>query len=109
MTVGEVELLYQLNRGELAEYEYMGVIPKLNPEQESVAEDDCIWIGLVKHMQRAGVSMDILREYERLRESGKATLKEQKTLITQQREWIEEQIAYMQQTLECLDCWIEQM
>lgn len=111
MTVEEVELLYQLDRGALADYQYLGVIPKLNLEQRTrtIAEDDCKWIGLVKHMRRSGVSMDILREYECLRERGAATLAEQKTLMTQQREWMEEQIAYMQQTLECLDCWIEQM
>lgn len=62
---------------------------------------------LFKHMSMAGVPDRILREYGELAGTDEDKRERQLELISEQREWLEERIAAMQQTLEYLDCWIE--
>lgn len=72
-----------------------------------MTEEECRRAALFKHMSMAGVSDRILREYGEIPGREEEKRERQREMICEQREWLEEKIAAMQQTLECLDCWIE--
>lgn len=110
MTVNELKLRYHLDETMLARYAAAGIFPSPTKEEgvSMYTKNDCRRIIFIKHMLEAGIPAEALRRYEALCEQGEVTLSAQQSFLVEQREWLEERIASMQQTLEQMDCRMEE-
>lgn len=64
---------------------------------------------LIKYMRDAGVPAETLEAYETLLRMPGSPLDAKLELMAEQREWLEERIAALQQTMEYLECKMEQL
>lgn len=112
MTMREVKQRYCLDEKTLAVYKRTGIISDVRDIPGAgvpdCSEEECRWIGFARWMNLAGVPLETLAAYRKVLSQGDEALEVQKRMISEQREWLEEKITSMQQTLERLDCWMEQ-
>ena len=106
MTITEVSKKYDMTPDTLRYYERIGLIPPVNRNGSGVrdyTEEDCKWVHFMKCMRAAGLSIEVLVEYETLFQQGNSTIKARKELLIEQRSRLADKIKEMQQTYERLD------
>ena len=106
MTITEVSKKYDMTADTLRYYERIGLIPPVNRNGSGIrdyTEGDCKWVHFMKCMRGAGLSIEVLVEYETLFQKGNSTIKARKELLIEQRSRLAEKIKEMQQTYERLD------
>ena len=105
MTISEVAEKYQLTADTLRYYERIGLLPRVQRNNSGIrdySEEDCNWVGFIKCMRSAGLSIEVLVEYVSLFQQGDSTVDARKDLLIEQREELERRLAEMQQTLSYL-------
>ncbi len=110
MTISEVAEKYQLTADTLRYYERIGLLPRVQRNNSGIrdySEEDCNWVGFIKCMRSAGLSIEVLVEYVSLFQQGDSTVDARKDLLIEQREELERRLAEMQQTLSYLNNKIE--
>lgn len=106
MTIAEVSKRYELSADTLRYYERIGLIPRVNRNasgNRDYTETDCNWVSFIKCMRKAGLSIEALIEYVALFQQGEKTHEARKSLLKEQRQILEDQIAEMQDTLQFLN------
>jgi MerR family transcriptional regulator, aldehyde-responsive regulator len=106
MTITEVSKKYDMTPDTLRYYERIGLIPPVNRNGSGIrdyTEEDCKWVYFMKCMRSAGLSIEVLVEYETLFQQGNSTIKARKELLIEQRSKLAEKIKEMQETYERLD------
>ena len=106
MQISEVSERFDLTKDTLRYYEKVGLIPEIRRNSSGnrdYEEQDCKWIGFIKCMRDAGLSIDTLIEYLELYQEGDSTIRERKELLTEERDKLAEKISKMQQTLDRLN------
>ena len=106
MTITEVSKKYDMTADTLRYYERIGLIPPVNRNGSGIrdyTEEDCSWVYFMKCMRGAGLSIEVLVEYETLFQQGNSTIKARKALLIEQRSRLAEKIKEMQETLKRLD------
>lgn len=106
MMIAEVSKKYDITADTLRYYERVGLIPPVNRNASGIrnyTEEDCNWVGFIKCMRSAGLSIEVLVEYVTMFQQGNSTIKARKELLIEQRRQLIERINEMKQTLERLD------
>lgn len=103
LTIKEVSEKYGIPAETLRYYEKVGVIPPVTRTAGGIRdyqEEDLAWVENAKCMRSAGLSIEFLIEYLKLFNEGDSTfearlnlLNEQKKLLLEQKEQLEETIA----------------
>lgn len=110
MMIAEVSQKYDITADTLRYYERVGLIPPVNRNASGIrnyTEEDCNWVGFIKCMRSAGLSIEVLVEYVTMFQQGNSTIKARKELLIEQRRQLIERINEMKQTLERLDMKID--
>ncbi|BAH05334.1 hypothetical protein CKR_0283 [Clostridium kluyveri NBRC 12016] len=110
MMIAEVSQKYDITADTLRYYERVGLIPPVNRSASGIrnyTEEDCNWVGFIKCMRSAGLSIEVLVEYVTMFQQGNSTIKARKELLIEQRRQLIERINEMKQTLERLDMKID--
>ncbi|APM37621.1 MerR family transcriptional regulator [Clostridium kluyveri] len=110
MMIAEVSQKYDITADTLRYYERVGLIPPVNRNASGIrnyTEEDCNWVGFIKCMRSAGLSIEVLVEYVTMFQRGNSTIKARKELLIEQRRQLIERINEMKQTLERLDMKID--
>jgi DNA-binding transcriptional MerR regulator len=110
MNIGEVCKMFGLTADTLRYYEKVGLIPRVQRTSGRIrnyTEYDCVWIGFIKCMRNAGVSVESLVKYVRLVELGDETAEERKQILISERERIAAKIEELTDTISRLDFKIE--
>lgn len=110
MMIAEVSKKYDITADTLRYYERVGLIPPVNRNASGIrnyTEEDCNWVGFIKCMRSAGLSIEVLVEYVTMFQQGNSTIKARKELLIEQRRQLIERINEMKQTLERLDMKID--
>lgn len=110
MMIAEVSKKYDITADTLRYYERVGLIPPVNRNASGIrnyTEEDCNWVGFIKCMRSAGLSIEVLVEYVTMFQQGNSTIKARKELLIEQRRQLTERINEMKQTLERLDMKID--
>ncbi|EDK32385.1 Transcriptional regulator [Clostridium kluyveri DSM 555] len=108
--IAEVSQKYDITADTLRYYERVGLIPPVNRSASGIrnyTEEDCNWVGFIKCMRSAGLSIEVLVEYVTMFQQGNSTIKARKELLIEQRRQLIERINEMKQTLERLDMKID--
>jgi DNA-binding transcriptional MerR regulator len=111
MTIAEVSKRYEITPDTLRYYERIGLLPNVNRTKSGIrfyTEDDCRWIEFIKCMRSAGLTIEVLIEYVELFQKGDKTIAARKNLLVEQREQLRKRMKDMQETLNRLDCKINQ-
>lgn len=106
MTIAEVAKEYALTPDTLRYYERVGLLQNVRRTAGGIrdySEQDCRWVGYIKCMRSAGVSVETLIEYVRLFHEGAATINARKKLLLEQREQIAARIIELNDILARLD------
>lgn len=106
MMIAEVSKKYDITADTLRYYERVGLIPPVNRNASGIrnyTEEDCNWVGFIKCMRSAGLSIEVLVEYVTMFQQGNSTIKARKELLIEQRRQLIKRINEMKQTLERLD------
>lgn len=106
MTVSEVGQKYGISQDTLRYYERIGLIPRVNRNKSGFrdyTEEDCNWVGFIKCMRDAGLSIEVLTEYVGMFQQGDTTVETRKELFVEQRKLLIKRIAAVQKTIERLD------
>jgi DNA-binding transcriptional MerR regulator len=106
MTIAEVAKKYDLTADTLRYYERIGLLPNVQRTSGGIrdySETDCRWVGYIKCMRSAGVSVETLVEYVKLFYQGKETIPARKKLLLEQREQIVARIQELNDVLARLD------
>ena len=110
MTIAEVSKKYDISADTLRYYERIGLIPPVHRTAGGIrnyTDDDCNWVGFVKCMRSAGLTIEALIEYVTLYQQGDETVQARKDLLIEQRRLLLERIEEMQATVKRLDGKIE--
>ena len=110
MTIAEVSKKYGVSADTLRYYERIGLIPPVHRTAGGIldySDDDCNWVGFVKCMRSAGLTIEALIEYVTLYQQGDETIQARKDLLIEQRRLLLERIEEMQATVARLDGKIE--
>ena len=110
MTIAEVSKKYGVSADTLRYYERIGLIPPVHRTAGGIrdyTDDDCNWVGFVKCMRPAGLTIEALIEYVTLYQQGDETIQARKDLLIEQRRLLLERIEEMQATVARLDGKIE--
>lgn len=110
MTIAEVCERYELTHDTLRYYEKIKLIPSIQRKSSGIrdyTEEDCKWIGFIKCMRNAGLTIEFLTEYVRLFKLGESTLETRRMLLIEQRSLLRERMLEMQMTLNRLDLKVE--
>lgn len=106
MTIKEVSMKYDISQDTLRYYERVGMIPPVTRTAGGIRnyqEKDLGWVGLVKCMRSAGLTVEAIIEYVRLDQEGDTTILARLQLLREQRELLLEQRQQIADTLEVLD------
>jgi DNA-binding transcriptional MerR regulator len=106
MTIAEVAKQFGLTADTLRYYERIGLLPNVRRTSGGIrdySEEDCRWVGYIKCMRAAGVSVETLIEYVKLFHQGTETIAARKKLLLEQREQIVARINEMNDILAKLD------
>lgn len=110
MTIAEVSKRVGLSSDTLRYYERVGLIPKIKRNKNGIreyTEEDCIKIEFIKCMRKAGLPINVLKEYMALLQQGDTTTEARKQILIEQRYQLAEKIEEMKETLAYLDRKIE--
>ena len=102
MTIAEVSKKYGVSADTLRYYERIGLIPPVHRTAGGIrdyTDDDCNWVGFVKCMRSAGLTIEALIEYVTLYQQGDETIQARKDLLIEQRRLLLERIEEMQATV----------
>ncbi|WAH39443.1 MerR family transcriptional regulator [Alicyclobacillus dauci] len=102
-TVKEVSEKTGVSRYTLRFYEKEGVLPHVGRDKNGVRlyiDSDIDWIETVQVLRSTGLPLAEIREYVELYKGGRKTLQQRKTLMTRQKNKVEEQISRLIKTLE---------
>ena len=106
MTIAEVSKAYDISPDTLRYYERIGLLPSVERSAGNIrnySEEDCRWVGYIKCMRSAGISVNTLVEYVALFRQGPATIGARKELLLKQRDQIAARINELNETLHKLD------
>ena len=106
MTITEVAKQYGLTADTLRYYERVGLLPDVHRTSGGIrdySEEDCRWVGYIKCMRSAGISIETLIEYVKLFYQGTETIAARKKLLLEQREQIVARISELNDVLTRLD------
>jgi len=106
MTIAEVAKKYDLTADTLRYYERIGLLGSVKRTSGGIrdySQTDCNWVGYIKCMRAAGVSIETLIEYVKLFRMGRETIPARKKLLLEQREQIVAKIEEMNSVLAMLD------
>ena len=106
MTIAEVAKKFDLTPDTLRYYERIGLLRNISRSAGGIrdySDEDCRWVGYMKCMRAAGVSVETLIEYVKLFDQGAATISARKKLLMEQREQIVARINERNDTLAKLD------
>lgn len=106
MTIAEVSKEFGLTADTLRYYERVGLLSKIRRTPGGIrdySQEDCRWVGYIKCMRAAGVSVETLVEYVALFHQGKETIPARKKLLMEQREQIVARIQELNDVLAKLD------
>ena len=106
MTIAEVAKQYGLTADTLRYYERIGLLPNVRRSPGGIrdySEEDCRWVGYIKCMRSAGISVETLIEYVKLFHQGAETIPARKKLLLEQREQIVARINELNDVLAKLD------
>ena len=107
MTISEVSKRCNVSPDTLRYYEKEGLIEEVTRTAGGIrdyTEQDCAQIEFIKCMRRAGLSIEVLKQYFELFARGKRTLKTRRDLLAAEREKLQVRLAELQDTLKRLDC-----
>ena len=110
MTIKEVSEKYNLSNDTLRYYERIGLIPNVPRNKSGLRDYDqesCNWIGFIKCMRGAGMSIEALIEYVTLFKQGDSTLLARKELLLEQRKLLQAKKDNIESTINRLDYKIE--
>ena len=109
MNISDVSEKFDVAPATLRYYEQQGLIPPIARVSgvRDYSDEDCSWIEFIMCMRRAGLSIEVLREYVRLFYIGDSTAKERKQLLVEERDKLAQKITDMKATLERLNYKIE--
>lgn len=110
MTIAEMSKRVELSSDTLRYYERVGLIPKIKRNKNGIreyTEEDCIKIEFIKCMRKAGLPINVLKEYMALLQQGDTTTEARKQILIEQRYQLAEKIEEMKETLAYLDRKIE--
>lgn len=110
MTIAEMSKRVGLSSDTLRYYERVGLIPKIKRNKNGIreyTEEDCIKIEFIKCMRKAGLPINVLKEYMALLQQGDTTTEARKQILIEQRYQLAEKIEEMKETLAYLDRKIE--
>lgn len=110
MTISEVSKIYDLSADTLRYYEKIGLLDDVQRNASGVRnyqESDLRRIEFIRHMRNAGLSIEVLIRYIELFHQGNHTIPERKQILQEQRNLLNLKIKEMQETLDRLDCKIE--
>jgi DNA-binding transcriptional MerR regulator len=97
---------YGLSADTLRYYERIGLIPPVTRTRGGIRNytpEDEGWVGFVKCMRGAGISIDALIEYVGLFQEGEHTREARRKILLDQRAALETRIAAMQKALDRLN------
>lgn len=106
MTISQVAEIYDLTADTLRYYEKIGLIHPVKRNSSGIRdydEGDCNWIGFIKCMRSAGLSIESLLEYVRLISLGDKTIEQRRILLLEQKKQLEEKMDKLKETMEILD------
>ena len=106
MLITQVSEKYDIPQDTLRYYERIGLVPPINRNKSGVrdyTEEDCKWVGFIKCMRGAGLSIEVLLEYIHLFKQGDKTRDARKVLLAEQRKQLLVRMKAMQDTLKRLD------
>lgn len=101
-TIKEVTELFNISSYTLRYYEKEGLLPPVHRTENGrrqYDESDLSRIRMIRCMKAAGMSLESIKEFNRLSLTGEPALKEKRSVIQQQKELIENQIREYQELL----------
>lgn len=110
MNISTVAEKSELTAVTLRYYERVGLIPPVQRKNGGVrdySEADVEWIGFIKCMRSAGLSIDSLIEYTSLYQVGEETSDARKAILIEERNQLQMRFQEMAETLERLNMKIE--
>jgi DNA-binding transcriptional MerR regulator len=110
MKISEVSERYDITADTLRYYERVGLLPSVNRNASGIRdydEKDIEWVGFIKCMRNAGLTIETLTEYVRLVQQGDQTIEARKELLKKQREQLLQKMVEMHKTLDLLNYKIE--
>ena len=105
MTIGEVSKKYEITTDTLRYYERIGLIPHVPRKKNGIRdfdEESCNWVSFVKCMRSAGVEIEALIEYVRLKRQDIDESRRMEILV-EQREKLVNKMEYLKSTIERLE------
>lgn len=102
MTIKEASQVTGVTADTLRYYERIGLIPPVPRNESGVRNyDDTIigWVNFIRCMRNAGLPIETLIEYVALYKEGSKTDEARKQLLIEQKNILEERIAFLQDTL----------
>lgn len=102
MTIKEASQITGVTADTLRYYERIGLIPPVPRNESGIRNyDETIigWINFIKCMRNAGLPIETLIEYVALYKEGSKTDDARKQLLVEQKNILEERIAFLQDTL----------
>ncbi|AIQ63457.1 hypothetical protein PSTEL_10550 [Paenibacillus stellifer] len=105
-TIKEVTELFGMSSYTLRYYEKEGLLPPVHRTENGrrqYDESDLSRIRMIRCMKAAGMSLESIKEFNRLSLNGEPALKEKQSVIRQQKELIENQIRDYQGLLKLLN------
>lgn len=106
MLISEVSEKYDLTQDTLRYYERIGLIPKVNRNENGIrdyTEEDCRWVEFIKCMRGVGLPVGLLMEYVTLFQQGDETIELRKELLIEQRKQLMIKFEEMKQVMGRLD------
>lgn len=106
MNISEAAKLMEVTPVTLRYYERVGLIPPVTRKNGGVRDfqqEDLNWIEFIKCMRSAGLSVESLIEYTTLYQQGADTWPERKSILTEEKEKLEEKYLEIGNTLKRLE------
>ncbi len=106
MKIAEVSQRFGISLDTLRYYERIGLLPPVKRNGSGVREydeQDLRWIEFIQCMKRAGLSLEVLKEYLQLVQQGDETIPLRKEILQTQRAQLAKHIQELQETLDMLD------
>lgn len=107
--IGELSKLIGLSEHTLRYYEKEGlVVPERDKNNiRSYSEHNKLWAEFILHMKETGMSLEDLKKYTQLWESGEEGTEEMIEILTDHREKVKHQLEIFKKNLDLLDTKIE--
>lgn len=105
MTIKEVSEAYHISQDTLRYYERMQMIPRVHRTPGGIRDyqaEDLRWVELAICMRSAGLPIEVMIDYLRLFQEGDSTIPARLELLNEQMEYLREQKAQLEATMERL-------